>query len=160
MSIRITAAMAAAGLMVLGACATDPNGNPMGMNRTQQGAIAGAAVGALYGATRDKDKNNQGADAIKGALVGAAAGAVAGNILDRQAAALQQSVSNPNIQIVNHGSYLQVIMPEGILFATDFGGGDRRGAKRSLRRRAQPEPISEQPGRGCGPYRQYRSRRL
>lgn len=119
MSIRITAAMAAAGLMVLGACATDPNGNPMGMNRTQQGAIAGAAVGALYGATRDKDKNNQGADAIKGALVGAAAGAVAGNILDRQAAALQQSVSNPNIQIVNHGSYLQVIMPEGILFATD-----------------------------------------
>ncbi len=118
MNFRLTALIAATSVLGLAAC-TDPYGNPTQMNRTQQGAIAGAIAGGIYGATRDKDKNNQGADAIKGALVGAAIGGIGGNILDRQAAALEQSVSNPNVQIVNHGSYLQVIMPEGILFATD-----------------------------------------
>jgi len=124
MKLRTTTILAASGLMILGACA-DPGmtgggtGPGTGMSRTQQGALAGAAVGALYGATRDSDSNNQGRDAARGAIVGAAAGAVAGNILDRQAAALQQSISNPNVQIVNHGSYLQVVMPEGILFATN-----------------------------------------
>ncbi|MEC9104629.1 MAG: OmpA family protein [Pseudomonadota bacterium] len=126
MTLRRTTILAASGLMMLGACAdpsmtgTSPTAAPAaGMSRTQQGALAGAAVGALYGATRDSDNNNQGRDAARGAILGAAAGAIAGNILDRQAAALEQSISNPNVQIVNHGSYLQVILPEGILFATD-----------------------------------------
>ncbi|WP_282601646.1 OmpA family protein [Paracoccus sp. PARArs4] len=122
MKLRSTAILAVSGLMVLGACA-DPNatgtGTGTGLSRTQQGALAGAAVGALYGATRDDDNNNEGRDAARGAILGAAAGAIAGNILDRQAAALEQSIQNPNVQIVNHGSYLQVVMPEGILFATD-----------------------------------------
>lgn len=118
MNTRLTALVAATGLFGLAAC-TDQYGNPTQMSRTQQGAITGAVIGGVLGATRDDDKNNQGKDAFKGALVGAATGAVAGNIMDRQAAALQQSLSNPNIQVVNHGSYLQVIMPEGILFATD-----------------------------------------
>lgn len=124
MSFRVPTILAASGLMVLGAC-TDPSmnggagGTGTGMSRTQQGALAGAALGALYGVGRDSDSNNEGRDAARGAILGAAAGAVAGNILDRQASALKQSVSNPNIQIVNHGSYLQVILPEGILFATD-----------------------------------------
>lgn len=118
MILRTTTILAASGLFVLGAC-TDPSMTGTGMSRTQQGALAGAAIGAIAGATRDDDKNEQGKDAIKGAIIGATAGAVAGNILDRQAAALEQAVSNPNIQIINRGSYLQVILPEGILFATD-----------------------------------------
>ncbi|MBU3031280.1 OmpA family protein [Paracoccus marinaquae] len=122
MKLRTTTVIAASGLIALGAC-TDPSmtgtGTGTGLSRTQQGAMAGAALGAVLGATRDDDKNNQGKDAAKGAILGAMAGAVAGNILDRQAAALEQAVSNPNIQIVNHGSYLQVVLPEGILFATD-----------------------------------------
>lgn len=116
MSLRMTTILATSGLVVLGACAQT---GTTGLSRTQQGALAGAATGAILGATRDDDKNNQGKDAIKGAIVGAAAGAVAGNILDRQAAALDQAISNPNVQIVNHGSYLQVVMPSGILFATE-----------------------------------------
>lgn len=120
MNLRMTAILATSGLIGLGACApTDGTGTGTGMSRTQQGALAGAAVGAVLGATRDDDKNNQGRDAARGAILGAAAGAVAGNILDRQAAALDQAITNPNVQIVNHGSYLQVILPEGILFATD-----------------------------------------
>ncbi len=121
MKLRTTSVLAASSLLVLGACAdTGMMGTTGGeTSRTQQGALAGAAVGALYGATRDSDSNNQGRDAARGAIVGAAAGALAGNILDRQAAALKSSISNPNVQIVNHGSYLQVVLPEGILFATD-----------------------------------------
>ncbi len=123
MSLRLTTLLAAGGLIALGACApTDPSmtgGTGTGMSRTQQGALAGAAIGALAGVSRDKDSNNEGRDAARGAILGAAAGAIAGNIMDRQAQSLKQSFSNPNIQVVNHGSYLQVIMPEGILFATD-----------------------------------------
>ncbi|MFN3526515.1 MAG: OmpA family protein [Paracoccus sp. (in: a-proteobacteria)] len=122
MKLRSTTILAVSGLMVLGACAQpgmDGTAGTGGMSRTQQGALAGAAVGALYAGTRDDDSNNQGRDAARGAVVGAAIGAVAGNILDRQAQALQQSLSNPNIQVVNHGSYLQVVMPDGILFATN-----------------------------------------
>lgn len=127
MKIRVTTILAASGLIALGAC-TDPSLNggtsgagtgPGGLSRTQQGALAGAAIGAVLGGTRDEDKNNRGRDAARGAILGAAAGAVAGNILDRQAAALEQAVQNPNVQIVNRGSYLQVTLPEGILFATD-----------------------------------------
>lgn len=122
MTLRITTAFAATGLLVLGACAapgTTGTGTATGLSRTQEGAIAGAAIGAVLAGTRDSDKNNQGRDAAKGALIGAAAGAIAGSILDQQARALDQAITNPNIQIVNHGSYLQVILPEGILFATD-----------------------------------------
>ena len=118
MNLRLTTLLAASGLVALGACAPTDGTGTTGMSRTQQGALAGAAVGAVLGATRDDDSNNEGRDAARGAILGAAAGAVAGNILDRQAQALQQSLSNPNIQVVNRGSYLQVIMPEGILFAT------------------------------------------
>lgn len=107
--------MVAGSALALSACTMDTTG----MSRTQQGAIAGAAAGALFGAQRDKDSNNKGSDIIKGAIAGAAAGAATGAILDQQAKALKSQLNNPNIQVVNHGSYLQVVMPEGILFATD-----------------------------------------
>ncbi|MDQ1899795.1 OmpA family protein [Paracoccus sp. WLY502] len=122
MKLRVTSLLAATGLVALGACAPttgmDGMGTGTGMSRTQQGALAGAAVGAVLAGTRDSDRNNQGRDAARGAILGGIAGAVAGNMLDRQAQALQQSLSNPNIQVINRGSYLQVVMPEGILFAT------------------------------------------
>ncbi len=122
MKLRVTMILGATALVALGACAPTTGmegGTTTGMSRTQQGALAGAALGAVLAGTRDDDSNNQGRDAARGAIIGAAAGAIAGNILDRQAQSLQQSLSNPNIRVVNHGSYLQVIMPEGILFATN-----------------------------------------
>lgn len=118
MNLRVTTILAATGLVALGACAPTDGTGTTGMSRTQQGALAGAAVGAVLGATRDDDSNNEGRDAARGAILGGVAGAIAGNVLDRQAQALQQSLSNPNIQVINRGSYLQVVMPEGILFAT------------------------------------------
>ncbi|MFC3569432.1 OmpA family protein [Paracoccus sp. TOH] len=132
MKTRIPLLIASAGAIALTACApTDPYGNPTTggtqMNRAQQGAIAGAVVGGILGATRDKDKNDQGKDAIKGAIVGAAVGGVGGAILDQQQKALQQSLNNPNIRVVNHGSYLSVTMPESTLFATESAAVGAQG---------------------------------
>ena len=97
------------------------------MNRAQQGALAGAVVGGILGATRDSDKNGQGKDAIKGAILGAAVGGVGGAILDQQQKSLQQSLNNPNIRVVNNGNHLAVIMPESTLFATDSAAVGAQG---------------------------------
>ena len=73
MKHRISLIAATAALTALGAC-TDQYGQPVQMNRAQQGVIAGAAIGAIAGATRDDDSRGRGRDAIKGAIVGGAAG--------------------------------------------------------------------------------------
>ncbi|MEZ5724353.1 MAG: OmpA family protein [Paracoccaceae bacterium] len=120
MNMRVSLLLGAASVMALGACATNPDGS-MGttLSQTQQGALIGAAAGGLYGATRDSDKNNQGKDFLKGAVLGAAAGAVVGNIIEAQEKQLRQVMTSPGVQIINHGDYLQVIMPSGLLFASD-----------------------------------------
>lgn len=121
MKTRISLLLASAGVLALGACETGgpmPGGN---MSRTQQGAIAGAVVGGLIGAGESRD------NALKGAVIGATAGAVGGSILDQQQRALRSSLNNPNIKIVNNGSYLSVIMPESTLFATDSAAVGAQG---------------------------------
>lgn len=116
MNMRVSLLLGTAGLMVLGAC-TNPDGTPM--SKTTQGAIGGAVLGGLYGAGRDDDKNNQGDDIVKGAILGAAAGAVTGNILEAQERDLRQVMTTPGVQIINRGDYLQVVLPSGLLFASD-----------------------------------------
>lgn len=107
-----------AGLLVLSACATDPARFPgTDGNRTQEGAIAGAALGGLVGAITGD--GNRGDDILRGAVIGGAAGAIAGNIMDRQAAELRNDFGNGNIEVINTGNELIVRMPEAILFATD-----------------------------------------
>lgn len=107
-----------AGLLVLSACATDPARFPgTDGNRTQEGAIAGAALGGLVGAITGE--GNRGDDILRGAVIGGAAGAIAGNIMDRQAAELRNEFGNGNIEVINTGNELIVRMPEAILFATD-----------------------------------------
>lgn len=120
MNMRISLLLGAAGVIGLGAC-TNPDGTTVGsnMSKTQQGAVIGALAGGALAASRDKDKNNQGEDFIKGAVLGAAAGAVAGNVLEAQEKQLRQVMTSPGVQIINRGDYLQVIMPSGLLFASD-----------------------------------------
>lgn len=135
MKTRIPLLLASVGVIAVSACTTtDPYGNPTGtgtgpggMSRAQTGALAGAALGGILGATRDSDKNDQGRDAARGAILGAAIGGIGGAILDRQQKSLQQSLNNPNIQVVNHGSYLSVTMPESTLFATDSAAVGAQG---------------------------------
>ncbi|MDQ7263425.1 OmpA family protein [Paracoccus sp. PS-1] len=122
MKTRISLLLASAGVIAISACApTDPSGQPQQMSRTQQGAVAGAVVGGLIGAGESRS------NAVKGAIIGATAGAVGGSILDQQQRALQQSLNNPNIRVVNHGTHLSVIMPETTLFATDSAAVGAQG---------------------------------
>ena len=123
MKTRISLLLASAGVLAIGACTpTEPAGTGPGgsqLSRTQQGAIAGAVVGGLIGAGESRS------NAVKGALIGAPA--VGGSILDQQQRALQQSLNNPNIQVVNRGTHLSVVMPESTLFATDSAAVGARG---------------------------------
>lgn len=120
MKSRISLLAASAGLIVLGAC-TQPDGGVVAPSRTQQGAMAGAVLGGLIGAGESKQ------NAVKGAILGAGVGALGGAILDQQERALRQQVTNPNIQIVNRGNHLAVILPESTLFAVDSAAVGAQG---------------------------------
>ena len=84
---------------------------------TKSGAITGAMIGGLYGATRKGDDKLL--KSIVGAGIGAAVGGAIGQTLDAQAADLRRQIGNPNVGIENTGSQLIVTMPQDILFATD-----------------------------------------
>ncbi len=128
MMSRLSLLAAGASMVALGACTTPMGttggtaavGTPTGgMSRAQQGAIAGAATGAILGAVRDSDGNNKARDAARGAIVGGLAGAAVGATLDAQQRALQSQIATPGVQVVNTGTTLNVVLPEGVLFATD-----------------------------------------
>lgn len=113
------ALLAAIGAVTLTAC-TDPlvdTGDPR--QRTKEGAVIGAGLGAVTGMIVTEGGSGDARDALIGAAVGAAAGAAIGNQLDRQAAELRRDFSSDEIRVVNTGSELVVTMPQGILFATD-----------------------------------------
>lgn len=104
--------MGSAALAALAAC------QPVGVEptKTQQGAVAGALVGAAVGAMQDDNKLDK---AVAGAVVGGLVGGAIGAELDRQAAALQGAVNNPNVTVVNTGKAVVVTMPQDVTFATD-----------------------------------------
>lgn len=113
-----TIVLGVVGLLGLSACSTDPSQFPgTDGNRTQEGAIAGAAIGGVLGAITGD--GSRGDDIVRGAVIGGVAGAVAGNIMDRQAAELRNDFGNGDIEVINTGNELIVRMPEAILFATD-----------------------------------------
>lgn len=115
---KTSIALGVAGIMTLTACATDPSQYPgTEGNRTQEGAVAGAALGGIIGAITGD--GNRGDDIVRGAVIGGVAGAVTGNIMDRQAAELRNDFGNGQIEVINTGNELIVRMPEAILFATD-----------------------------------------
>ncbi|NNE87331.1 MAG: OmpA family protein [Silicimonas sp.] len=118
LSIKKTALLGAASLLVLTAC-TNPRYQEGGdRQRTGQGAAVGAAIGAVLGGTRESG-NDRVRNAAVGAAIGAAVGGAIGYSLDQQAAELNNDFNNGQIDVINTGSELIVRMPEGILFATD-----------------------------------------
>ena len=122
MSFKTPLIATLSGVVFLTGC-VDPNTSGDPNARTKNGAMIGGLVGALGGAAVSDD------DKLKGALIGGAlgagAGALIGQNLDRQAAELRGSLSNPNITVTNYGDYLVVNMPQDVLFATD--SADLRG---------------------------------
>ncbi len=112
-------AISVASLLALTACVSPDRGaNNNDFKKTTVGAAIGAGVGAVAGLISGGDSAERKQNAVKGALIGAAGGAVTGNILDRQAAALKQSLGNDRVTITNMGDRLIVTLPQDILFAS------------------------------------------
>ncbi len=117
MQFKTPVILLVAGSFALSGC-LDPGPEPKnGNTRTQNGALIGAGLGAVFGATRES-----GSDRVKnaaiGAAIGAGVGAIIGNQLDKQAAELRGSMSD-DVKIVNTGDRLVVTMPQDILFDVD-----------------------------------------
>ncbi|SFJ09434.1 OmpA family protein [Jannaschia pohangensis] len=123
--------------VLLAGCVTSPPGEP---NRTRNGALIGAGVGAAAGAILGDGSR---ADEIAaGAVVGGLVGAGIGQSLDRQAADLRRELGDDRITIRNTGDQLIVTMPQDILFATDSANlrPDLQGDIRALARNLQQYP--------------------
>ncbi|MEL6683041.1 MAG: OmpA family protein [Pseudomonadota bacterium] len=109
--------LAAASLTFVAAC--DPTG-PNANQNTQQGALIGAAGGALVGALTNNDgtirERNQAA--LIGAALGAGVGAGVGNSLDRQAEELRRALRQ-DVGVSNNGTDLRVVLSQDLLFATN-----------------------------------------
>ena len=138
MKLKMPVLLGSVALMALAACDPYPQGNPDN-SRARTGAATGAAVGALLGLTRDGKAGNNTRDALVGAAIGGVIGGGIGSVLDQQANELRGQVGN-NVQIVNDGNQLRVVMPQDILFATDSATlqptlvSDLRAVAQSLQR--------------------------
>lgn len=96
----------------LSACA---DGGGVARNKTVTGAGIGAGAGAIAGLVLGDEKKDIGIGAAAGAVIGG----VVGYTLDRQEAALRNSLSTKEATIQNTGSELIVTLPEGITFASN-----------------------------------------
>ena len=137
MKLHTPLLIGSAALMALVACDPYPQGNPDN-TRARTGLATGALIGGLLGATKESGSDRFG-NAVLGAAIGAAAGGAVGSLLDKQANELRGQVGN-NVQIVNDGSQLRVVLPQDILFATDSATlqptlvSDLRAVAQSLQR--------------------------
>lgn len=111
MQIKLIAASAA--LLAVSACSEFDTAS---MNKSQTGALIGAGIGGIIGASSDDQKILKGA---AGAGIGAAIGGLIGDHLDKQAEDLRRDIPNQDIVIENTGSELKVTMPQGLLFDVD-----------------------------------------
>jgi outer membrane protein OmpA-like peptidoglycan-associated protein len=153
-----------AALMALAACDPYPAGDP-DQQRARTGILTGALIGGVLGATKESGSDRLG-NAVAGAAIGAVAGGAIGTLLDRQANELRGQVGN-NVQIVNTGSELRVVMPQDILFATDSATlqptliNDLRAVAQSLQRypNSTVQVIGHTDNVGAASYNQDLSQR-
>ena len=116
---QIATAATLAGALLLSSCATytgqttDPN-DP---NRTQRGALIGAAVGAVAGVLSGDDAVERRQRAMVGAGVGALAGGAVGVYQDRQEAALRSRMAGTGVDVVRSGDNITLNMPGNVTFA-------------------------------------------
>jgi len=165
MKLKMPALLGSVALMTLAACDPYPAGDPS-QSRARTGLATGAAVGAIAGLTRDGKSGNNARDALLGAAIGAAVGGGIGTLLDQQANELRGQVGN-NVQIVNDGNQLRVVMPQDILFATDSATlkstlvSDLRAVAQSLQRypNSTVQVIGHTDNVGAAAYNQDLSQR-
>lgn len=112
-------AVSAVSLLALTACVSPDRSANNDFKKTTTGAAIGAGVGIVGGLISGDTPAERKQNALKAGLIGAAGGAVVGNVLDKQAAELQQSLGNDRVTITNTGDRLIVTLPQDILFASD-----------------------------------------
>lgn len=96
------------------------------LNKKEQGAIVGAAGGAVVGGVIGHATGSTARGAIIGAAVGGAAGAIIGHQMDQKAKEIQQTV--PGATVTRVGEGLVVTFESGLLF--DFDSDQLREASK------------------------------
>lgn len=87
------------------------------MNRTQKGAVIGAAGGGAIGAVIGKAAGNTAMGAIIGAAVGGATGAIIGRKMDKQAEEMKKVLGDAEVRRVGEG--IVIDFKEKVLFGFD-----------------------------------------
>ena len=87
------------------------------MNRSQKGAVIGAAGGGVIGGVVGRAMGNTAMGAIVGATVGGVAGAVIGRKMDKQAEEMKKVLGDAEVKRVGEGSVNE--FKEKILFGFD-----------------------------------------
>ncbi|WP_374602733.1 OmpA family protein [Arenimonas sp.] len=96
---------------------SEPVDDRDGMNRTQRGALIGAAVGAVAGLLSGDDATERRQHALIGAGVGGLAGGAIGRYQDNQERALRERMQGTGVDVVRDGDHITLDMPEAITFA-------------------------------------------
>ena len=121
-SIKLAALTAA--LAVTAGCATytGQTSDPNDPNRTQRGALIGAAIGAAAGLLSGDDAVERRQRALVGAGVGALAGGAVGAYQDRQEADLRRATAGTGVDVTRDGDVIKLNLPDGVTF--DFAKWD------------------------------------
>jgi len=154
--------IALGGTLTLAGCADVTTGEP---NRTRNGALIGAGIGAAAGAITGEGSRRD--EILIGAAVGGLAGGAIGANLDRQAADLRRQLGDDRILITNTGNELIVTLPQDILFDTDSAAlrADLQADIRALGRNLNQYPntrvqvIGHTDSQGSAAYNQDLSER-
>jgi outer membrane protein OmpA-like peptidoglycan-associated protein len=114
-------ALAIATSLLLTSCATytGQTNAPDDPNRTRNGALIGAAIGAVAGLLSGDDATERRQRALVGAGVGGLAGGAIGAYQDRQEAELRRRTAGTGIDVTRDGDVIKLNLPDGVTF--DFG---------------------------------------
>lgn len=112
---------ALAGSLLLASCATytGQTNAPDDPNRTQRGALIGAAIGAAAGLLSGGDAVERRQRALVGAGVGGLAGGAIGVYQDRQEAELRRQMRGTGVEVVRKGDNITLNMPGNVTFGFD-----------------------------------------
>ncbi len=101
---------------------TGQTNDPNDPNRTQRGALIGAAIGAAAGLLSGDDAVERRQRAMVGAGIGALAGGGIGAYQDRQEAELRRETAGTGIDVSREGDVIKLNLPDGVTF--DFAKYD------------------------------------
>jgi len=112
------AAVAATMAAFTAGCAsyTGQTDDPNDPNRTQRGALIGAAIGAAAGLLSGDDAVERRQRAMVGAGIGALAGGGIGAYQDRQEAELRRETAGTGIDVSRDGDVIKLNLPDGVTF--------------------------------------------